>query len=95
MVAFNEAFSWIETYVKAEEYETAIMATRELMLKVKSGITYYLDAEKKVATLASSNIEDIAKKAKQKAKIIEREMKSLHQLELKLVKLIERIEILK
>ena len=65
MVAFNEAINWVETYIKAEEYETAMMATRELILKVKSGITYYLDAEKKVATLATSNIEEVAKKAKE------------------------------
>ncbi len=36
VTGFIDAYKWILTYNKAEEYETAIMACRELLLKVKS-----------------------------------------------------------
>jgi serine phosphatase RsbU (regulator of sigma subunit) len=88
VTAFAEAYKWIETYMKAGEYDTAIMAVRELLLKVKTGVTYYLNAQKKVATLATSNIQEVAKAAKSKHKIIESELQSLHEWEEKLRKLI-------
>lgn len=88
VTAFMDAYQWIETYIKAGEYDTAIMAIRELLLKVKSGVTYYLNAQKKVATLASSNIHEVAKAAKSKNKIIDAELQHLHEWEDKLRKAI-------
>lgn len=95
VTAFVDAYRWIETYMKAGEYDTAIMAVRELLLKVKTGITYYLNAQKKVATLASSNIQEVAKAAKAKNKIIDSELQSLHEWETKLRKIIQICEELK
>lgn len=95
VTAFVDAYRWIETYMKAWEYDTAIMAVRELLLKVKTGITYYLNAQKKVATLASSNIQEVAKAAKAKNKIIDSELQSLHEWETKLRKIIQTCEELK
>jgi len=71
------------------------MAVRELLLKVKTGTTYYLNAQKKVATLASSNINEVAKAAKAKNKIIDAELQSLHEWEEKLRKMIQTCEELK
>lgn len=71
------------------------MAARELLLKVKSGITYYSDAQKKVITLANSNISEVATAAKNKSKIIDHELKSLYTWEEKLRKVIARCEDLK
>lgn len=84
VTGFIDAYKWIETYAKAGEYDTALMATRELLLKVKTGITYYLEAQKKVATLASSNIAEVAKKAKSKNRIIDSELDHLYRWETKL-----------
>lgn len=92
VTAFIDAYRWIETYMKAGEYDTAIMAVRELLLKVKTGVTYYLNAQKKVSTLATSNIQEVAKAAKSKHKIIESELQSLHEWEEKLRKMIEVCE---
>lgn len=78
--------------MKAGEYDTAIMAVRELLLKVKSGVTYYLSAQKKVATLAASNIQEVSRAAKSKHKIIESELQSLLEWEEKLRKLITACE---
>lgn len=95
VTAFIDAYQWIETYIKAGEYDTAIMAVRELLLKVKTGITYYLNAQKKVATLASSNIQEVAKAAKAKNRVIDDELTSLHGWEEKLRKMIVVCEELK
>lgn len=95
MTAFIDAYEWIDTYKKAGEYDTAIMAARELLLKVKSGITYYSDAQKKVITLANSNISEVAKAAKDKSKIIDHELKSLYMWEEKLRKIVVMCEELK
>jgi hypothetical protein len=92
---FHDAYKWIETYVKAEEFDTAIHASHELLLKIKSGITYYTHAEKKVLTFASSNLEEVAKAAKAKAKMIDKELHSLYEWEVKVKKLIERTKDLK
>ncbi len=92
VTAFIDAYRWIETYMKAGEYDTAIMAVRELLLKVKTGVTYYLNAQKKVSTLATSNIQEVAKAAKSKYKIIESELQSLHEWEEKLRKMIDVCE---
>jgi hypothetical protein len=58
---FDKAFYFIRTYEKAEEYKTAIMAIRELILKHKSGINYYDEVLKKLHTLENSNIEAISR----------------------------------
>ena len=81
---FTDAFDWIVTYRKAEEYDTSVMASRELILKVKTGITYYANAEKKVASLASSNIDSIVPAAKAKLKVIETHLKHLRKWEEKI-----------
>lgn len=85
---FQDAYEWILTYKKAKQYHTAVMAARELLLKIKSGITYYVSAEKKIAVLASSNIENIAKTAKEKQKTIEKTLSTLYHWESKIHKLI-------
>lgn len=92
---FSEAYEWILTYQKSEEYENAIMAARELLLKIKTGITYFDSAERKVAVLASSNIANITKTAQEKSKIIKKQLKNLYKWELQLRKLIEKCEVLK
>ncbi len=89
---FSDAYDWIITYKKAREYDTAIMAARELLLKIKSGITYFTSAEKKITVLASSNIESIAKAAKSKGRTVERHLKHLHTWETQVRKLIETCE---
>ncbi|MFZ4461986.1 MAG: hypothetical protein ACOYN2_05820 [Patescibacteria group bacterium] len=60
---FSDAYDWIVTYQKSEEYDNAIMAARELLLKIKTGITYFNSAERKIAVLAASNIPSISKTA--------------------------------
>jgi hypothetical protein len=70
---------WIETYIAAHEYDTAMIASRELLLKTKAGVTYYLSAEKKVKVLAISNIPAIAKASSIKLKEIRKNLKLLNE----------------
>ncbi len=58
-------------------------------------MNYYTNAEKKVITLASSNLEEVAEAAKGKLKLIANELKALYEWETKLRKLIEVSEELK
>jgi len=68
------------------------MATKELTLKCRKGITYYENALRKIAVLRNSNIEKIADKAKEKHRKIDiiliRLYKELNNLE----KIIVQIE---
>ncbi len=93
--SFQDAYEWILTYRKAKEYHTAVLAARELLLKIKSGITYYSEAEKKISILWSSNLESVAKIAKEKRKVIEKNLSTFYHWEQKIHKLIldcERLE---
>jgi hypothetical protein len=45
--AFYDAVTAVETYLQAEEFETALLAAAEVMLKIKIQINYYINAEKK------------------------------------------------
>lgn len=56
----SDALAWIKTYRKALNFDTAIIATKELILKNKIGITYYENASRKISVLENSNIEKIA-----------------------------------
>ncbi len=67
---FDKALYFINTYKKAKDYKTAIMAIRELILKHKTSITYYEEAQRKLYTLEASNIDAISKSASEKIKKI-------------------------
>ncbi|MDD5197736.1 MAG: PP2C family protein-serine/threonine phosphatase [Candidatus Gracilibacteria bacterium] len=66
----SDALAWIKTYRKALNFDTAIIATKELILKNQVGITYYENASRKIAALENSNIEKIATGAREKHKKI-------------------------
>lgn len=68
IIDISGALSWIKTYRKAGDFNTALMATRELILKSQTGITYYENVLRKIAVLENSNIEKIAKTAREKRK---------------------------
>lgn len=63
---FSEAIDWIQAYKKAENFDTAIFACRELILKTKSSINYYEEVLKKLTFSEASNIEKISKVASEK-----------------------------
>jgi len=92
IINISDALAWIKTYKKAERFDLAIMATKELTLKCRTGITYYENALRKIAVLRNSNIEKIADKAKEKHRKIDiiliRLYKELNNLE----KIIVQIE---
>lgn len=92
---YDEAIFCIQTYEKAKDYNSVIMATRELILKHKSWINYYEEWLKKMYSLEASNIEEISKWAKEKIKkvreIIDILYKRLSYLEKKLLE-IEKIK---
>lgn len=75
----SDALAWIKTYRKALNFDTAIIATRELILKSQIGITYYENAGKKIAALENSNIEKIATRAKEKRKKIDSILTGLYK----------------
>ncbi len=75
----SDAISWIKTYRKALNFDLAIMATKELILKNQTNITYYENAQRKIAVLENSNIEKIAKRAKDKRKKIDQIIITLYK----------------
>ncbi len=75
----SDALAWIKTYRKAQNFDTAVMATKELILKSRTGITYYENALRKIAVLENSNIEKIAKKAKEKRQKIDNAINTLYK----------------
>lgn len=84
--------SWIKTYRKAGNFDTALIATKELILKSQTGITYYENASKKIAVLENSNIEKIATTAKEKRKKINVILIDLYKEINKLEKILVQIE---
>lgn len=88
----SDALEWIKTYRKAQSFDTAVIATKELILKSRTGITYYENALRKVAVLENSNIEKIAKKAKEKRQKIDTAINTLYKEVNDLEKLIIDIE---
>ncbi len=75
----SDALAWIKTYRKAQNFDTAVIATKELILKSRTGITYYENALRKIAVLENSNIEKIAKKAKEKRQKIDSAINTLYK----------------
>lgn len=71
--------SWIKSSKNSGDFETAIIATKELILKNKSAINYYENAERKISVLENSNIEKIARKAKEKQKKVSTILVSLYK----------------
>ncbi|EKE29357.1 MAG: hypothetical protein ACD_2C00185G0002 [uncultured bacterium (gcode 4)] len=67
---FDKALYFIRTYEKAADYKTAIMATRELILKHKSWINYYEESLKRLYSLEASNIDAVSNDARDKIKKI-------------------------
>lgn len=66
----SDAIAWIKTYRKAHDFDNALFATRELILKTKTGIHYYEESLKKIAVLENSNIETVVHAALLKRKKI-------------------------
>gem|GEM_PF-2480433 len=62
---------WIKTYRKARNYDTAIIASKEILLKNKTGVTYYEEVLKKLFVLETSNIEKVSQAAKEKRKKVD------------------------
>lgn len=89
---FQEAIDWIKTYKKAEDYDTAIFAARELKLKNQSGINYYESALKKIAVLEASNIERVALAAKEKKNKVDTILNGLYKKVSIVEKLLQEIE---
>lgn len=84
--------AWIKTYRRAGNFDTAIIATKELILKSQTGITYYENAGRKVAVLENSNIEKIAAAAREKQKQIDIILTGLYKELNSLEKVIVQIE---
>lgn len=89
---FSDAVDWINAYRKAGNYDTALMATHELLLKIKSAINWSEQAERKTAVFESTNIEDIAKKATAKRKELQHRLESLYKWERSISKLIDDLK---
>ena len=68
------------------------MATKELILKNKTGITYYENALKKIRVLENSNIEKIATAARGKRKKIDMVLIELYRELNNLEKIVVQIE---
>ena len=88
----SDALDWVKTYRKAGNFDTAIIATKELILKNQTGITYYESALRKIAVLENSNIEKIAASAREKHKKIDTVLTTLYKELNNLEKLIVEIE---
>jgi hypothetical protein len=88
----SDALAWIKTYRKAGNFDTALIATKELILKSQTGITYYENAERKIAVLESSNITKIAVAAKEKRKKIDNILIILYKEINELEKIVAQIE---
>lgn len=88
----SDALSWIKTYRKAGDFDTATMAAKEIALKIQTSVTYYEKAEKKIAVLGNSNIEKIAIAAKEKRKKVNSILTDLYKQLRKIEKLSAEIE---
>lgn len=89
---FTDAIEWINTYRKAGNYDTALMATHELLLKIKSAINWSEQAERKTSVLESTNLEDVAKKASEKKRQLQARLDSLYKWERTISKLIDDLK---
>ncbi|MFB0964429.1 MAG: PP2C family protein-serine/threonine phosphatase [Patescibacteria group bacterium] len=89
---FTDAVEWINTYRKAGNYDTALMATHELLLKIKSGINWSEQAERKATVLESTNLEDVAKTANAKKRQLQARLDGLYKWERTISKLIDDLK---
>ncbi len=83
---------WIKTYRKSGNYDTAIMASRELLLKFKTAIIYNEAAKRKIAAMEASNIETVAVAAKKKRHEVEKRLKHFYEWEKTVSDLCKEIE---
>lgn len=66
----SDALEWVKACRKKGDYNTAIIAAKELILKSQTSITYYENAIWKMMVLENSNIQTISVAAKEKHKKI-------------------------
>ncbi len=92
VTGFTEAVDWIDAYRKAENYDTALMAAHELLLKIKTHITYTEQAERKASVLESTNLEDVAKTASEKKKQLGVRLDGLYKWERTVSKLLDDLK---
>ncbi|EKD30239.1 MAG: serine phosphatase [uncultured bacterium (gcode 4)] len=76
---FSDALDWIKTYRKARNYDTAIIASKEILLKNKTGVTYYEAVLKKLFVLEASNIDKVSQAAKEKRKKVDEILSLLYK----------------
>lgn len=88
ITGFDDAVAWIETYRKAKNFDTALMAAHELLLRVKTAITWNEQAERKAMNFENANIESVVKTAVDKRKVIKSRLDTLYHREAKISKLI-------
>lgn len=88
---FSDAVEWIKAYRKSGNYDTALMAAHEILLKVKSSINYNERAERKIAVLESSNIEEVAKTAKAKHRELEHRLKHFYKWERTISQIVDEV----
>lgn len=92
VTGFAEAVEWINAYRKAGNYDTALMATHELLLKIKTGITWSEQAERKATVLESTNLENVAMTAMAKRKQIQSRLEGLYKWERTISRLIDELK---
>ncbi len=92
VTGFTEAVDWIDAYRKAENYDTALMAAHELLLKIKTHITYTEQAERKASVLESTNLEDVARTASEKKKQLGVRLDGLYKWERTVSKLLDDLK---
>ncbi len=92
VTGFTEAVDWIGAYRKAGNYDTALMAAHELLLKVKTHITYTEQAERKASVLESTNLEDVARAAAEKKKQLSVRLDGLYKWERAVSKLLDDLK---
>ena len=88
----SDALTWLKTCQKAGDFNTAIIAAKELILKSQTGITYYENAKRKIMVLENSNIETISIAAKEKHKKIDSLLIDLYKEINSIEKISEQIE---
>lgn len=70
--AFWDAVYFIDKFFKEKKVDEAIFATRELILKHKTWVSYYEEVIRKLHTLEAVNISSISKRAKSKINQVRR-----------------------
>lgn len=89
---FTDAVEWIGTYRKAGNYDTALMASHELILKIKSAINWSEQAERKATVLESTNLENVAKTATAKKKQLQARLDGLYKWERTVSRLLDDLK---